>query len=334
MATYELFNHCKECHNELELDPRGGDEGVIQKYAHVKKDVVGSYDEAEDRELENLGDYLREREKRGLKLQEEFDAYVDTQPGGLPHPQLRDFFSQLQPAGYHGLYLSKLQACVGWLPVLQQLKAQQAPNRLFADTVLWVSGQAEIVSLVLDRLGDVLDCLCQFEPSRPKRSTGQTDQPSEKGSIDFNGSETQLDYFVYLLILQHRGCGLGLSNPDFAYFFSPDFRPSFNTLLTFRIREATRQIQIDKPIPRSVQKHKRYEVCAMNIRNLGYELDVALLEDEPASDCKVEHIKIPYVDHAERIDIEDEHGNKLVWDADGTCKLIFADSVPADFQPI
>ncbi|RYO69022.1 hypothetical protein AA0116_g818 [Alternaria tenuissima] len=334
VATSRLFNHCEDCRAELDIEPRGEDKGVLQKYAHVKKDAVGLYDQAEYQDLENLRNYLREREKRGLKLQEEFDAYVDTQPGGVPHPQLRDFFSQLQPAGYHGLYLDKLRACIQWLSVLEQLATQKAPNKLFTDTVLWVFGQAESVSLVLDRLSDVLACLRQFEPSKPKTTPEKADQSSQKISIELNGSETQIDYLVYLLILQHRGCGLGLTNPDFAHFFNPDFQPSFNRLLTFRIREAARQIRIDKPIPRSIQKHKRYKAGTMNMRNLGYKLYKGLLADEPASNCKAEHIKIPCVDHAERIDIEDEHGNKLVWDANGTSKLMLARSAPEPFQQI
>ncbi|KAL1799195.1 hypothetical protein ACET3X_003232 [Alternaria dauci] len=332
VATCNLFNYCEDCSAELEIEPRGEDQGVLQKYAHVKKDDIGVYGQEEYQALKDLRDYLRERERRGLKLQEEFDAYVDTQPGGVPHPQLRDFFAQLQPAGYHGLYLNKLRACVDWLSALEQLMVQRAPNKLFSDTVLWVFSQAENVSLVLDRMGGVLYCLRHFEPSRPKQTSGQADQSSGKIDIAINGSETQMDYLVYLLILQHRGCGLGLTNPDFPHFFNPDFRPSFNTRLTFRVREAPRQIRIDKPILRSVQKHKRYEAGTMNLRNLRYELYKGLLEEEPASNCEVEHIKIP--DNTERIDVEDGHGNKLVWNADGTPKLIFAGSTPEPSKPV
>jgi hypothetical protein len=331
VGTHELFNHCDNCRNEVEIVPRGEDEGVLQKHAHVKEDAIGVYDEAEDEELKSLRDYIVEREKRGIELQKEFDAYVDTQPGGLSHLQLSVFFSQLQPAGYQGLYLNKLQACISWFPVLEQLKAQRAPNKLFADTLLWVFSQAERVSLILDRLGDVLDCLRQFEPSKRKE---RTEQSSGETDIDFNGSEAQLDYMVYFLILQHSGSGEELPNPNFAHFFSPEIRPSFNTLLTFRIREAVNRFRNNKPIPRSVQKHKRYEAGKMNIHNLAFELHKGLLEEEPASKLEAEHIKIPNVDHTKRIDVEDEHGNRLVWNVDGTTsKLIFTGSAPEPCQP-
>ncbi|KAF1840085.1 uncharacterized protein K460DRAFT_359813 [Cucurbitaria berberidis CBS 394.84] len=279
VANQNIFGHCEDCRTQIDLE-RGGDQRVQQKHAHVNPKATGDYDQQELGELNNLRAYVEGMTMSGMKIAESFEAYLPSAAKVLhrmAHPELQAILSKPGPAKYNNLYLTALKECSNWLPILEAYIQQRAPNKLFADTMLFVFHKAEKAALIMDQFNELAICLNGYQPSSASQS--------------FNGSEARLAYLVNLLLGIHTS--IPDAPPQGFFLYEEDFKPSFNTLLTFQIREAVRQAYLNKPMKRAEQKSSRKAAGVLNKNGLTTGIYKGLLPEEPAINIKVEHIPIP-----------------------------------------
>ncbi|KAJ4375983.1 hypothetical protein N0V83_001263 [Neocucurbitaria cava] len=304
VAKHRIFGYCDDCRDNVTAEvPRGEDEHTLQKHAHIKPKDTGVYDQHEQKELIDLRNFIEQHMKTGEHIAKKFDAFLEKRPVDIQHisnPDLQMFLAQ-EPKKYDILYRNAFKQCYAWLEPLEGYIHQHAPNKLFADTMLFVFNKAEKASHTMYQFQELALCLYAFEPTVPSR--------------DFNGSEAQLALFEHLLIASLA------RTPDtppagFSYLYDENFKMPFNTRLTFQLRNAKRQAYIDKPMARAQQRYSRVQQGVMNKKGLSVEIHPGLLEDEPASNIEVEHVPIPDVEESvsygydsDMSDSDDEDGD-------------------------
>ncbi|CAO2652039.1 Nn.00g003220.m01.CDS01 [Neocucurbitaria sp. VM-36] len=292
VAKHDIFGYCEDCRAIVEVR-RGEDEHIRQIHAHVKPETVGEYDQQDMDELKDLNKYIEETMMTGMQIAESFECFLVTELGSLQYladPELRILLSKPDQDKYNELYLTALIECRTWLPVLEAHIQQRAPRKLFADTMLFVFHKAEKVSQIIYQFRDLAMCLYDYESSSEQQK--------------FNGSEAQLELFEKILLRLRTGTPD--SPPAGFYLYDEKFQISFNTRLTFQIRNALRQTYINKPIPRAGQMCSRSEQGVMNKKGLTVEVFEGLLPDEPAIDIQIEHIPITDERNVEVLDEEND----------------------------
>jgi hypothetical protein len=179
------------------------------------------------------------------------------------------------------------------------------------ETFAFVRDNAKKAANLLVNFEVVVDCLLHYEPSRPKEL--------------FNGSEARFEYFSRILCRMSTGAGPDDPPADF-YLYELDFKMPPAKQPKMEEKDSVVRAYEYAPTDQAIQKNSRKQAGTLNIHNLHFDPAelVGLLFEEPAINIQAVHADIPDGESAMRVDVEDEHGNRLFWDETGKSHVIFA----------
>ncbi|KAE8870884.1 hypothetical protein PTNB29_01228 [Pyrenophora teres f. teres] len=300
-ASQKLFDYCPDCRpivdaEDPERTQRGELDDVLQTHAHIKEDDVGVYDEAETSQLFDLRVYIDLKMKAGMALAETLETHILTNPSALsriPSPTLRALLSFPGRQKYENLYLSAFRTCADMLPVLEMYVQRKVSHQLFMDTFKWVHDKALRTNAVLDTFHIVVQAV-----------------------VEGGGYEARLDFFGDVLVRAVEG-GWGEGEVEDG---EGDVHPLAEE------EEARVDVPVKTVVKTGPKKLSRKEAGTLNLRGLNYDSKSleGLLEHEPAEEIKLDILYIPEGVNGMGVDVEDEQGNKLVWDGEGNSRLICA----------
>ncbi|KAI4942147.1 hypothetical protein J4E91_010346 [Alternaria rosae] len=247
---------------------------IMQAHAHAKDEYLGVYDEDETEQLRNLATYLDEKHAAGLEvLQQLKTVSSDTSVISLiTDSELR----VLLCAPDVEKHFTTFKYCSELFPVMGK-------------TFVYLSDKAKKATAMLECFQIVLDCLLNYELSRPEEH--------------FNGSEARLEFFG-----------------NMTSFVIPE--------VTLQQLEADRDVQQARNKNQeksSEEKPSRNERGMLNIYHLAFNPESlkGLLDDEPSRNFEAVHLAFPEDENAMGIDVEDKQGSRLVW-RDGKSYTILA----------
>ncbi|KAI4682052.1 uncharacterized protein J4E88_004940 [Alternaria novae-zelandiae] len=267
-----------------------------------------SYDEDETKQLQDLAIYLDAKHAAGLEVVQQLKA-LPSNPLALSYitdPELR----ALLCAPDVEKHFTTFKYCSELFPVMGSYIQQRAPNKVFVETFVYLRDKAKKATTLLECFQIVLECLLNYEPSRPEEH--------------FNGSEARLQFFGNMLKCMITDKHLEV--PPIAFHFHEN---------NFTIPKATlQQLEQDQDVPQactekqeknSEMKPSRKERGILNIHHLAFDPESlkGLLDDEPSREIEAVHVAFPEDENVMGIDVEDEQGNKLVW-KDGKPHIVFA----------
>ncbi|KAI4676819.1 uncharacterized protein J4E84_009414 [Alternaria hordeiaustralica] len=281
---------------------------IVQAHAHAKEEDQGSYDEDETEQLKDLATYLDVKHAAGLETIQQLKTLssIPTILALITDPELRAFLCAPDVEKHFATF----KYCSELFPVMGSYIQQRAPNKLFVETFLFLQDKAKKATALLECFQIVLECLLNYEPSRPEEH--------------FNGSEARLEFFGDMLKCMITSRDLEV--PPIAFHFHEN---------SFVVPEATiQQLEENQDVPQactekqeknSEKKPSRKERGILNIHHLAFDPESlkGLLDDEPSRNFEAVHVAFPEDENAVGIDVEDEQGNKLVW-RDGKSHIIFA----------
>ncbi|KAI4619019.1 hypothetical protein J4E83_005971 [Alternaria metachromatica] len=281
---------------------------IVQAHAHAKEEDQGSYDEDETDQLKDLATYLDVKHAAGLETIQQLKTLssIRTILALITDPELR----ALLCAPDVEKHFATFKYCSELFPVMGSYIQQRAPNKLFVETFLFLQDKAKKATALLECFQIVIECLLNYEPSRPEEH--------------FNGSEARLEFFGNMLKCMVTGRDLEV--PPIAFHFHEN---------SFAVPEATiQQLEEEQDVPRAcaqkqeknlVMKPSRKERGILNIHNLAFDPESlkGLLDDEPSREIEAVHVAFPEDENDVSIDVEDEQGNKLLW-SDGKSHIILA----------
>ncbi|KAI4627969.1 hypothetical protein J4E80_002105 [Alternaria sp. BMP 0032] len=310
-AENTVFDYCDDCRAEARASKpieRGEMDDIVQVRAHAKDEDLGVYDEEETERLRNLATYLEEKHATGLEVTQQLKTLssIPTILALIRDPELR----ALLCAPDVEKHFTNFKYCSELFPVMGSYIQQRAPNKLFVETFVYLSDKAKKATALLESFQIVLECVLNYEPSRPEEH--------------FNGSEARLEFFGDMLkcMITDRD----LEVPPIAFHFNEN---------SFVVPETTvQQLEADQDVPQvctekheknSEMKPSRKERGILNIHHLAFDPESlrGLLDDEPSRNFEAVHVAFPEDENAVGIDVEDEQGNKLVW-RDGKSHIILA----------
>jgi len=310
-AENTVFDYCDDCRAEARAAKpieRGEMDDIVQAHAHVKDGDLGVYDEDENEQLQDLATYLDTKHAVGLEIVPQLKA-LPSNPLALSHitdPELR----ALLCAPDVEKHFTTFNYCSELFPVMGSYIQQLAPNKVFVETFVYLRDKAKKATTLLECFQIVLECVLNYEPSRPEEH--------------FNGSEARLEFFGDMLkcMITDRD----LEVPPIAFHFHENsFAVPDATLQQLEADQDVSQAYTEKQEENSQTKPSRKERGILNIHHLAFDPESlkGLLDDEPSRDIEAVHVAFLEDENAVGIDVEDEQGNKLVW-RDGKSHIIFA----------
>ncbi|EDU39819.1 predicted protein [Pyrenophora tritici-repentis Pt-1C-BFP] len=308
-ANQKLFDYCPDCRPEMDLeDParaqRGELDDVLQIHVHIKDDERGCYDEAEARQLlEDFRVYVDEKARAGMEWGERLENFLIANPTAVSRIEehsLHQLLSVADPAKYNIMYLDGFATCAGMVRVLRMYVARQVPNKLFTDTFKWVHDLALQTNRVMETFHVVADAMMQENTE------------AYQMRVEFWGD--------VLIRTVRRGPGHGVGEEFFGGEGVVDGDSEDHPL-------AEKEVAVEAPVTRITgRKPSRKENGTLNIHGLKYNSKSleGLLDHEPAKEVELNISYIPNGVNGMGVDVEDEHGNRLVWDDEGKSRLICA----------
>jgi hypothetical protein len=317
VANNPIFDYCDDCRAQARATQeteRGKLEDVLQPHAHAQEDDLGFYDAVEIKQTKVLRTLVQNQVYHGLSLSETLEAFIAEMPHALAYItnfHLRTLLSRNGAEKYDELFLNAFREASELVLVLEKYIRQRVPNTLFVETFGFARDNAQKATNLLLNFEIVLDCLLHYEPSRPKEH--------------FNDSEARLDYFSRVLWHISTNDGPDIPPPGF-YLYEPDFKtpPAKQLKIETVSGWLVRLGHLCGPERLNLSPQK--QAGTLNIHKLHFDPAelVGLLFEEPAIYIQAIHVDIPDGENAMRVDVEDEHGNRLFWYETGKSHVIFA----------
>lgn len=157
----------------------------------------------------------------------------------------------------------------------------------------------------------VMELLMNFDTSRP-------------GDC-WNGSEARLNFFVDVLLRLVTKAGLHIA-PEGHCLYEEDGEVPGDEHPKAEEEDVVKETEVDDLETPSEKRPSRKQAGTLNVHGLRFESEglAGLLHDEPAKAIEMDITYIPDGVNGMGVDVEDEQGNKLIWDGNGKSHLVCA----------